>query len=277
MHNQAERYRETIAGLKTLFIVAGKGEPLLLIHGLGSSIIPWHHNIEALAQHFRVYAMDLPGHGLSEKPNGTNRYTLDESVQFLHAFCERLQLDQVNLLGRSMGGLLAFAFALRYPERVKKLVVSGSAGIGREVGFPLRILTLPLLGEFLAQPKPKRTRRTWEWLFYDKKLVPADLVREDQAIQALPGNAEALLEIARYGINVWGQKKHIVITDSLRELHVPVLVLWGRNDRVIPISHALIATQLIPNARYHIFEDCGHYPQIEKAEEFNRVVLEFLS
>jgi len=267
---------EVIGGLRTHFLVAGAGEPLLLVHGIGSSVITWRYNIETLAQHFRVYAVDLIGHGMTEKPHDKRRYTIDEAVWFLGAFCDAQGLGRVCMLGRSMGGLLTLAFALRYPERIRRAVISGSGGLGREVGFPLRLASIPLLGSVLATPTRLAVQRSWDWMFYDTRKVPQELVEEDYRNQNIPGNKKALLTMARWGLALSGQRQRVVLAEQLHAIETLVLVLAGKEDRVIPVVHAQRAAALLPNAELHLFDQCGHFPQIEKKDEFHDVVLRFL-
>lgn len=280
MHNAAQHVTARIGGFSTHYVVAGQGEPVLLIHGLASSVLSWHYTIGPLAKFFKVYAMDLPGHGFSEKLVDTKRYTIEESTRFLNAFCETLQIERTHVVGHSMGGLVALEFALAYPEKVKKLVVAGSAGLGRELAPLLRILSLPVIGEILEQPTLPNVLGAWERSFYDKSVV-IDVVRdnialEDYLIQNLKGNKEAFLALLRLGVNIFGLRDRMRVTEKLHRIAVPTLIVWGKNDAIVPVAHAYTAAERIRNATLHIFESCGHLPQIEKKDEFNRIVTEFL-
>ena len=113
--------------------------------------------------------------------------------------------------------------------------------------------------------------------FFDKRLASDELVKELRRTNSLPGAYEATMTIIRKYISIWGVRRRYVVTERLSSLSTPTMLFWGTDDEIIPVKHAHRAAQMIPNAEMHVFEDCGHWPQMERTEEFNRLMLEFLS
>jgi pimeloyl-ACP methyl ester carboxylesterase len=262
-------------GAKVRYFRLGDGPPVVLIHGLGESSLVWCSNMEALASRHTVIALDLPGHGASDKPPGA--YSLEVMLEFLTDFMDSLELQRPSLVGNSMGGLVSLSVGLDRPERVDKLVLANSAGLGREVAAFLRLLSLPVLGEFMALPKQQGIR------FVMSRFPNTDDDMTEAFVTALfeerkrPGNTAAMLRMLRAGVNLLGVKPWAVLTSRLSELRVPTLLLWGRQDAIFPVKHAYRAAKLIPRARLKVFENCGHWPQRDARKDFNRLVLQFLS
>ncbi|MBI4301731.1 MAG: alpha/beta fold hydrolase [Chloroflexi bacterium] len=263
-----------LSDIQVHYQVAGSGPPLVLLHGLGGSHVSWRKNIEALAQSHRVYVPDLPGHGYSDKPK--IRYTLAFGVNFLRDFLQTQRIERASLVGASTGGLVALEFALSYPSKVDKLVVVDSAGLGRELHWMLRLLSLPLVGEILARPRRSGVRWLLKTMFYNPDLVSEELVEAIYQMRRQPEAKQALLRSLREGASLTGQRSHILALERLPQIQSPALIVWGEHDRLMPVAHAYRAHSLIPNSQLHIFPDCGHAPYLERPEEFNQVVLDFL-
>lgn len=256
------------------YIHAGSGPPLILIHGLGGSTIVWQRNIEFLAQHYSVYAIDMPGHGYSENPS--LGYGLDGASKYLAGFMDAMKIPQTAMVGNSAGGLAAVNFSIKHPDRVSKLVIVDGAGLGKELAGFLRVMSIPGVGEMLAKPSVGSMRALLRALIYDQTKVPPGLAEEMANVRRMQGRKLALLKYLRFGANVLGQKTNVIQYPELHKISVPTLVLWGRNDLLIPAAHAEKAAAVIPGAQLHIFDSCGHWPQLEKSEEFNKLVREFL-
>ncbi|MBI2935631.1 MAG: alpha/beta fold hydrolase, partial [Chloroflexi bacterium] len=165
MSTAAEPRFIDVDGIRVHCIVAGRGEPVVLLHGLGASHIAWRDNIGPLSRRYAVYALDLPGHGDSAKPPLT--YALPEGSSFLSSLLDTLRLDRAHLVGNSLGGMIALQFALDHPERVTKLVLADPAGLGRRIVLFVRLSSLPLLGELLERPTLFGTRALLKVVFYD--------------------------------------------------------------------------------------------------------------
>lgn len=273
---QQDGFFAEVGSIKVFYISKGEGQPLLLLHGLGGSTLAWEKNIDFLAQYFRVIALDLPGHGYSDKPD--INYTLSwGGVDFLDKFLESLGLQKVSLVGQSAGGLLALALSLKFPDKVEKLVLVGNAGLGKEAAFSLRLMSLPLVGEIIGRPNRWVLERlVKKELFYDPKLVPEDLVERMYQIRKQPGAKRAMLKWLRQGVNITGIKKEVILVDRLAELRTPVLVIWGENDKILPAPCIKEVLSRISDGKFIVFPKTGHWPQMEKSAEFDKAVLEFL-
>ena len=173
-----------VGNIDTHQVVAGEGPPLLLLHGLGASVITWRDNIGPLSRAFRVYALDLPGHGDSDKPDID--YSADTVVQFLLGFVESLGIERPRMIGNSIGGALALITALRYPDLVDGLVLVDSGGLGREVPLYVRLVSVPGLGELLESSKVGGTRFMLYNVFHDRSFVTQDLLDELYRCRQMP-------------------------------------------------------------------------------------------
>jgi 4,5:9,10-diseco-3-hydroxy-5,9,17-trioxoandrosta-1(10),2-diene-4-oate hydrolase len=251
------------------------GKTIILLHGLGSCVETWKYTISALAQRHRVYAVDIVGFGRSDKPSTT--YSLAYQAQFIKAFMDALNLKGTSLIGNSMGGGVALQFALLFPKQVEKLVLANSLGLGKEIALTLRLASLPFVSQ-LFRPSRSSTALVLKQSVYDPSVISDDWVELFYQISMLPGAQEALQMQIRANINFWGVRSEVYgwIVDQLATVSAPSLIIWGQQDRVLPVAHAQVAALGLPNARLHIFDACGHWPQVERPEEFNSLTLEFL-
>lgn len=259
------------------FVEKGKGFPLILIHGLGASIEWWQHNIDFLSQKYRVIAFDFPGFGYSSKI--LNEYSLSYASKLIISFLDALGIRKASLIGNSMGGLISLSTALQYPQRIEKLILVDNAGFGRKLSFLLRLGSLFPVGELVLALRNQHTVKILlTQLFYNSKKLPSNLTHSILKIFDLPHRGEVFLHALRSGINVWGLKEEILspIVEKTNLLSPPALIVWGAQDRIIPVSQAYRGNKLINHSRLYIFEKCGHMPQVEHAEEFNHLVLDFL-
>ena len=264
-----------IDGINTHYVVAGEGSPVLLIHGLGASMVVWRENIAALAQRFKVYAIDLPGHGDTDKPD--IEYDADFVVEYLRKFVESLGFSEIAIFGNSLGGGLALMIALAHPELVSKLALIDSGSLGREVSIWLRLPSIPVIGELLTNGPIDSAEFMLRKALFDKSLATKELVAELRRTNSLPGAREAVLKIIRNFISIWGVKRQYVRARDVNRLDMPVLIVWGAEDRMIPLKHAYRAARNISKVDLLVLADCGHIPQLERAAEFNGIALEFLS
>ncbi len=267
-----------VGTINTRFWVSGeKGTPVILVHGLGGSIENFVRNIDILAQRHRVYALDLKGFGRTDKTPVLR--DLDELVQFISDFMEAQHIDKASLIGNSLGGGLVLQFAIKFPDKVDKLVLIDNAGMGKEVITDFKILSLPIIGELLYKPSLKATAGLWRKIVFDASLVTDELVEKTYQLGVLPGAPKAMLATVRAGISIRGQRANLAgpLLAGAAKIVAPTLIVWGKQDKIIPVAHAEIAKQTIPNSRLHIFDRCGHMPQLEHPDKFNNLVLEFLA
>jgi 4,5:9,10-diseco-3-hydroxy-5,9,17-trioxoandrosta-1(10),2-diene-4-oate hydrolase len=267
-----------VGQIKTRFWALGdKGSTVLLIHGIGGSLEDWILNADAIAKHHRVYALDLVGSGHSDKPSVP--YTFSYMAQFVKDFMEAENIDRACLIGHSLGGGVSLQFSIQFPDKVGKLVLVNSAGLGKKVTILLRLLTLPIVGKMLARPSRKGTANFLKECVYDSTLITDELVELGYSLAALPGAQNSLLSMVRTLGNIGGMRKDVLhsIVDNLTTITAPSLIFWGKQDRILPVAYAHVAEEKIPDAQLHIFDPCGHFPQLERPEEFNSIVLKFLA
>ena len=267
-----------VNGIRTRYWAAGdKGSVVMLVHGLGGYIENWIYNIGPFAEAYRVFAMDLPGFGQSGKKPLIR--DLNALVRFLQGFMGALNISKADLIGNSLGGGLVLAFALEYPEKVEKLVLVDNAGMGREVITDFNLCSLPFLGELLLRQNRKASYKLWEKIVFDASRVVPEMKDLGYQYASAPGAKEAMLATLRAGINLCGQKGKLTrqLLGRLNSVKTPTLVVWGKQDRIIPVTHARIAVENIPGARLELFDECGHMPMLEYPDKFNRLVMEFLS
>lgn len=239
------------------------GEPLLLLHGFGGDLNNWLFTAPALAGEHVVYALDLPGHGGSSKDVGAG--DLDFLARAVGQFMDSQELERAHLAGHSLGGLVAGSLALSAPERVGSLALVASAGLGDEINREY-------IEGFIAAERRRELKPVLELLFADPGLVTRQLVDDVLKYKRIDGVDEALRAIASGAFGEGGQR--VVIADHLAELDVPVLVVWGREDRIIPAAHAERAPE---GAQVHVLDGQGHSPHMEAAGDFNRIMERFLA
>ena len=277
MQAPEDRYIK-IGEINTRYWSAGDTGPrVVLIHGVGRFLEEWLPSFDALAAHCRVCALDLPGHGLSDKPLSTSYRTADLSG-FVKDFMGALDINHAHIVGHSLGGGIALQLTLRFPEAVDKLVLVCSAGLGKEATLVLRIATIPVVGELLTRPSLSGTRRLLKEFVNDPALLTDDFVGLSYRMAAVPGAQRAVLKTLRSAGNLFGQHDDIYrsIIDNLGSIAKPVLILWGRQDRVLPVAHGQSAVKRLPDGRLKILEDCGHLPMLENTRMFNDSILDFL-
>ena len=259
-----------IGGARVRYVEAGQGSPVLMVHGLGGSSVTWKDNIAALAEHHRVYAVDIPGHGDSEAADIS--YDMDSMVEFVGGLIEALGHKRIALVGNSSGGGLCLLTALELPGVVSKLVLSASGGLGRDISMFLRLASLPRVGEFLADGPLDITRIMLRRTFYDRRFVTAELLDEVRRIRALPGRNEAALRLIRAHIGLWGVRRRVDIraqTSPARCLHADLLGRRrpGNSGQAClpggPLNSALRSTRLRQLWTLAAHGACGRLQQVD--------------
>ena len=278
---QLAEYKKTrILGLNVRYVdtgEAGDGPVVVLLHGLADSLLSWYCNFDFLADAgYRAIALDLPGFGESDKPSHLE-YNPGSAADFVYGFCKKLGIEKLSLVGNSAGGLIAGLFALEHPSDVEKLVLVDSGRFGRKVSWLLQVISVPVLGDFIFQTKLNSMMGLRKRLFYKPPAVLEDLLPEMDRFKLLPGPGMATLRSIRASINLLGLRQQWHILDRLKLSDVPLLVVWGANDVIIPVSHAKIASQELPRCNVQVISECGHWPQMEKSSVFNPIVTQFLS
>ena len=261
--------------LNISYTVAGGGPPLVLVHGAAASSVTWCDNIGPLSQHYTVYAPDLPAHGDSGVPHGDLHKSFGDP-RFLLDFMDNLGIEKASLIGNSGGGSISAMFSLRHPERVDRLVLVDAGGLGRSVSWFIRIASLPLVGKILHLHTINSDRALVASIFHKPRPIDPEIARELRRARNSWHTRMAVVQAIRAGFNIFGVKKELILLDQLRGLDVPLFIVWGEKDGILPVSHALEASKRLPNAKLHIMRDCGHWPHMENPEEFNKAVIQFL-
>jgi pimeloyl-ACP methyl ester carboxylesterase len=271
--------RIAVPGGELAYTVAGAGEPLLLVHGLGGTRQSWRRLIDRLAASHRVIAPDLPGHGDSDAPAGD--YSLGAHATALRDLLVALGHHSATVVGHSLGGGVGMQFAYQFPERTSRLVLISSGGLGPELTPMLRAATLPGAQAVVAglAQIPERITRS---LLPVMSVVPGLVASRDagplaEGLRGLVDRRQrnAFIRTARTVINWRGQavsaSRQLAL---LRDL--PVLVLWGRRDETIPPSHHRSVAHVLPTARLTEIPGAGHYPHETDSEPTFRAMKDFL-
>jgi pimeloyl-ACP methyl ester carboxylesterase len=264
-----------LRGSRVNYVEMGQGPPVVLVHGLSGCWQNWLENIPHLAKRHRVIALDLPGFGESELPQ--EEISIQGYGRFVDAFLGEIGVEHGALVGNSMGGFIAAETAISHPSRVDRLVLVSAAGLmrvgKRRLGALERAARLfhPATAAFLARRehlvrRPKlRRAMLYGVAQYPERLAP-ELSYEVASGAGKPGFLDALSAIMDY-----------YFRDRLPEISVPTLIVWGRNDRVVPVSGAYAYEKLISGSRRVIFEETGHVPMLERPARFNELVEEFIN
>jgi pimeloyl-ACP methyl ester carboxylesterase len=251
---------------------------VVCLHGIGCSVLEWEHCIHALATRHRVYALDLLGCGLTAKP-GDVTYDVATLARFALGFMDAMGLDLASLVGNSLGARVAMECAAVAPQRVRSLVLSAPATMANPTLFDFRLASLPVLGELLTRPTVFGTTRLWRTAVADPACITPEMVREKVALARQPGAQKAFLKTLRGLMNLGGFRPS-VMDDShakARRIQAPTCVVWGRQDRFLPVSHLDTLMKLMPHAKPVVLAPCGHAPMVERPADFSRIALDFLT
>ncbi len=253
--------------------------PVVLLHGGGPGASAWSNfgrNLPAFADRFRTLMPDQPGFGRSDAPAVEGNY-FTFSARALASLLDKLGIDQVHLVGNSLGGGTAVRFALDYPDRAGKLVLMGPGGLSLNVFSPDPTEGVKRLAEFGAPPGPSKEKLAafLRTLVFNQKLVTDELVDERYQYASTPESLAAMMSM---GMSFYDPKfaQDGMLWREVHRLRNEVLLIWGREDRVNPLDGALVALKQIRKAQLHVFGGCGHWAQLEKFDEFNRLALAFL-
>jgi pyruvate dehydrogenase E2 component (dihydrolipoamide acetyltransferase) len=253
-----------IAGrrLRYLELGEGRGVPVLFVHGFGADLNTWMFTQPALGSERRALALDLPGHGGSAKEVGArDPEGLTDAVE---GVLDALGITRVHLVGHSMGGAIAALAALRRPGRVASLTLIASAGLGPEINASF-------IDGFVRAARRREATEVLRLLVDNPALVSRAMIEDVLRYKRLDGVSAALATIAE----AWfaGGRQSLDLTGRIAALTMPVQLVWGRNDRIIPVAHAEALAARLP---VHIIDAAGHLPHMEKAAEVNRMIGQFI-
>jgi len=268
----------TIHGHSVGYRMAGDGPVLLLIHGIAGSSAAWREVMPALAERYTVIAPDLIGHGHSAKPLGD--YSLGAYASGMRDLLGALGVERASVVGQSFGGGVALQLAYQHPECCERLVLVDSGGLGREVSWMLRFMTLPGSEYLMPVIFPSFVRRRGNELSRQLHARGVRLGRIAEMWNAYASltesdNRQAFVRTLRAVIDPGGQT--VSAEDRLYlAARMPTLIIWGEQDTIIPVSHALAAHVAIPHSRLELIAEAGHFPHVETPERFLEVLLDFL-
>ncbi|EJW21687.1 alpha/beta hydrolase fold protein [alpha proteobacterium IMCC14465] len=243
--------------------------PVMFLHGSGPGVSAWANwrlNLPIIGRERRVIAPDILGFGFTQRPEN-NQYSMPIWLSHLNDVFHALDVEQVDLVGNSFGGALAIAFCSHYPERVRRLVLMGSAGIE----FPL---TAGLDAVWGYQPSEDNMLNMMDVFAYNKQLVNKELAALRYKASIAPGVQEAY-ENMFPAPRQEGITKIATAEDKIKQIKAKTLIVHGRDDQVIPLENSYRLHALIDDSQLHVFGRCGHWTQIEYCDEFNQQVIDF--
>lgn len=249
------------------YVDEGSGIPILMIHGLAGSHRNFGKISARLKNDYRCIRIDLPGFGLSDLPEAPEKNYRKLYSGFFHFFFDALQLDSFYVMGNSMGGWMAWEIAADHPDRVKKLILLASAGydmekVARRLSFGMKASS-GFVEKLIQRGIPYSvTKRNVEKCFFDVSGISRDEVDVASAFTNREGNFHTVLELLRH--------RRDADTSLIRTIQCPALIVYGRHDNIIPYEHAYRFQRDIPRNKLIIYEDCGHIPMVEKAEQFEK-------
>jgi pimeloyl-ACP methyl ester carboxylesterase len=258
-------------GIQTSYLEAGAGEPIVMLHGSGpgvSAMANWQYNIGALSQRFRVLAPDIVGFGATKRPDDIV-YSLRTWTDHVWALLDAHGIEKTAIVGNSLGGRIALQMATDRPDRITKMVLMGAPGVGMT-------LTEGLAALRAYQPSHDAMRDLLRNYFaVDPAMITDDLV----AIRYEAGIADGAYEAYRA---MFFDPRHAgselgITEDEVRAITTPALLVHGREDKVVPMQVSVTMLGLLPNADLHVFSACGHWTQIERADEFSALISDYLT
>ncbi len=256
----------------------GRGTPIIMIHGFGGHSYSWRHLVGPLSQDFSVFTVDLKGFGNSPKPSDS-AYSIFDQVELLLDLILDHSLSDVILMGHSYGGAVVLGTAgvmvKQNPSWLRGLVIIGGAAYPQKLPHHMSLLKVPSLGRIginLISPKAQ-VRMVLKECFHDPSRITEDMILEYSRVMKMPGNQHAMIQTV----------KQIIPDDvdnyiaSYSQIHVPTLLIWGKEDRMVPVVIAERLKGELPAAELEIITECGHIPQEECPEETLRLIQTYLS
>jgi 2-hydroxymuconate-semialdehyde hydrolase/2-hydroxy-6-oxo-octa-2,4-dienoate hydrolase len=258
-------------GIKTSYLEAGSGQPVIMLHGSGpgvSATANWQYNIGPLSERFRVLAPDIVGFGATERPEDIV-YSLRSWTDHVWAFLDAHDIERAAIVGNSLGGRIALQMATDHPERISRMVLMGSPGVGMTLTDGLAALRA-------YEPSHEAMRDLLRTYFaVDPALITDRLVEIRYQASIANGAFEAyraMFSDPRHKGSELG-----ITAEDVRKIDTPTLLVHGREDKVVPLAVSVAMLDLLPHADLHVFSRCGHWTQIERADEFSALVADYLA
>lgn len=271
-----------LGDLRVHYNDAGEGPPVVLLHGAGPGATSWSNfrgNVPDLAPRHRLLLVDQPGFGKSDKPV-VNEAMFTFFARTVRELLDSLGIEKASFIGNSLGGGTTLKFALDYPDRADKLVCMAPGGGALPVLAPWDVGTKVggLLADFFAGPSKEKMLAFFDQMLYDKSFVTDELLEERLAAATAPGMVEGMMRL--FLGDGSGQRsfdpKEMELWRDIHEIQHETLLIWGRDDQILPLDGSFFMLKRMQNARLHVLPRCGHWAQVEHRDEFDRVVLDFL-
>lgn len=272
-----------LAGVRMHYLSAGAhGSPVILLHGGGvdSASLSWKLALPALAESHRVFAPEMPGYGTSDRP-ASFQHTIENYIALLLRFMDTLEINKAHLAGVSMGGAIAIGFTLAHPGRAIKLVPVSSYGLQRITPTPQWLsyaLTRNAAMSNVTYAMLKHSRSlagaSLKAIFADPQNITPDLIDDVYAEIKKAGTGSAFAQFQQHEVTRAGLRTNYM--DRLHEINALTCFIHGEKDALVPLADATDAAQRVPNAQLQVMHNCGHWPQRERPDEFNRIINEFL-
>jgi 2-hydroxy-6-oxonona-2,4-dienedioate hydrolase len=269
----AQRFYD-VRGVRTRVLEAGDPDapPLVFLHGVNGHAETYTRNIGPHARHFRVFSVDMIGHGLSDKPLDRD-YEIATYVDHVLDFFDTLGYDRVLLSGESLGGWVSARLVIKHPDRVERLVLNTPGGLNAEPEVMARLKKMTL--DAVSPPTREKVQARLEWLFKDKAMVPPDLVETRFRIYSQPGYREATERILCLQ-EMEVRQRNMLRAEDLNAISVPTLLVWSTADPIAGMDVGYWTRDNIPDCELVVMEHSGHWPQFEEPDKFNREHLRFL-
>lgn len=268
-----------VGELEISYHEAGAGEPLLLLHGSGPGVSAWSNfgaNLPVLAERFRVIMPDMPGFGRTALPEIDALYSVFAS-RWVEGLLDTLGVESAYVIGNSMGGNVAAELADRSPERVRKMALMGPGGLAVNLFGSDPSEGAKRLFEFLNEPSRAGMLAWVETMVADPAIITERLIDERMANALAPGAIERSSAIFATFRDPRFMTDHTPLWARAARIHTPTLLIWGREDRMLPYEQAHFAVRQMPDVELHTLARCGHWAQIERKQEFERLVTEFFT
>jgi len=269
----------TIHGHRRAFVKVGQGPAVLLLHGLGCDHTTWDAVVEPLSRRYTVIAPDLLGHGRSAKPRAD--YTLGGYANAMRDLLTVLGIDKVTVVGHSFGGGVAMQFAYQFPERTERLMLVAAGGLGPEVSPAIRAISTPGFHQVMGLLTVPGVRHAGVAGLRALAHAPLKLTRDLDEVAAIydtfkdPDARHAIRHVVRAVVDWRGQIVTMADRAYLTE-EMPLSVVWGSDDAVIPVEHAARVADLAPRARIEVIPDAGHFPHKDHPRRFARILQDFI-
>ncbi len=265
------------SGIKINYREIGEGKPMIFLHGFGASSHSWDNVAKHLASKNKLFLVDLKGFGLSEKPLD-DKYSAIDQANIIFDFIKKIKIENLVLIGHSMGGAIALLtflkFAVERNNPIKRLILIDSPAYKQKIPEFTKLLQIPFLNKILLVFLPFRfaIKMVLKRCFFDDKKITEEIIGHYGHFLNETGSFHAFITTAKKIL----PKNADEISAKCRKIDIPVLLIWGEKDEVIPLSIGERLQKDIPNARLAVIPKCGHIPAEEKPEETSRIISEFL-